>query len=61
MSYLLPSRYYDNYSNSFNGNFVGQRNEDLKEIQQIEKRYPALRNPILVDWDGPEDLENPNN
>ena len=58
LSYLLPSRYY---SHNLNGNFIGQRDENLKEVQEIEKRYPALCNPILVDWDGPEDLENPNN
>lgn len=61
LSYLLPSRYYDYYSHNLNGNFIGQRDENLKEVQEIEKRYPALCNPILVDWDGPEDLENPNN
>lgn len=51
---LLSSRYYDNYSHNFNGNFMEQIDEDLKEIQEIEKRYPALYNPILVDWNGPE-------
>ena len=61
LSFLLPSRYYDYYSHNLNGNFIGRRDEDLKEVQEIEKRYPALCNPILVDWDGPEDLENPNN
>lgn len=54
---LLSSRYYGNYSHNFNGNSRGQIGEDLREIQEIEKRYPALYNPILVDWDGLEDFK----